>query len=82
MKFNRVFFFLLVALLAVTLTACGAAPASNWPGLASDGSHVYLADGQYVYNILLSDGTETVTQTADGPAPARFPLKAESSKSF
>ena len=82
MKFNRVFFFVLVASLAVLLTACGAAPASNWPGLASDGTHAYLADGQYVYNILLSDGTEASTQTADGPAPARFPLKAEGSKSF
>lgn len=82
MKFNRVFFFVLVASLAVLLTACGAAPASNWPGLASDGTHVYLADGQYVYNVLLSDGTEVVTQTADGPVPARFPLKAEGTKSF
>ena len=82
MKLNRVFFFLLVATLAVLLAACGAAPASNWPGLASDGTHVYLASGQYVYNILLSDGTEVATQTADGPVPARFPLKAESAKSF
>ena len=82
MKFNRVFFFVLVASLAVLLTACGAAPASNWPGLASDGTHAYLADGQYVYNVLLSDGTEVSTQTADGPVPARFPLKAEGTKSF
>src|SRR5512133_2590087 len=82
MKFNRVFFFVLVASLAVLLTACGAAPANNWPGLASDGTHVYLADGQYVYNILLRDGTEGPLQTADGPVPARFPLKADGSKSF
>jgi eukaryotic-like serine/threonine-protein kinase len=82
MKFNRVFFFVLVATLAVFLSACGAAPANNWPGVASDGSHVYLADGQYVYKVLLSDGTEVSTQTADGPAPARFPLKADGSKSF
>jgi outer membrane protein assembly factor BamB len=82
MKFNRFFFFVLVASLALLLTACGAAPASNWPGLASDGTHAYLADGQYVYNVLLSNGTEVTTQTADGPVPARFPLKAEGSKSF
>jgi outer membrane protein assembly factor BamB len=82
MKFNRVFFFVMVASLAVFLTACGAAPSSNWPGLASDGTHVYLADGQYVYNVLLSDGSEVTTQTADGPVPARFPLKAEGTKSF
>lgn len=82
MKFNRVFFLVLVASLAVLLTACGAAPASNWPGIASDGTHAYLADGQYVYNVLLSDGSEVSTQTADGPVPLRFPLKAESTKSF
>ena len=82
MKFNRVFFFVLLASLAVLLSACGAAPANNWPGVASDGSHIYLADGQYVYKILLSDGTEVTTQIADGTVPARFPLKAEGSKSF
>ena len=82
MKFNRVFFFALVASLAMLLTSCGAAPATNWPGLAFDGTHVYLADGQYIYNVLVSDGSEVTTQTADGPAPARFPLKAESTKSF
>ncbi len=82
MKFNRVLFFVLVASLAVLLSACGAPPATNWPGMASDGSHVYLADGQYVYKVLLSDGTEAITQTADGTVPARFPLKAEGSKSF
>ena len=82
MKFNRVLFFVLIASLAVLLSACGAAPANNWPGVATDGSHVYLADGQYVYKILLSDGTEVTTQTADGTVPARFPLKAEATKSF
>ena len=82
MKFNRVFFFVLVASLAVLLTACGVAPASNWPGLQSDGTHVYLAEGQYLYNILLSDGSEVTTQTADGLVPARFPLKPEGTKSF
>ncbi len=82
MKFNRVFFFVIVASLAVLLTACGSAPSTNWPGLATDGTHAFLAEGQYVYNILLSDGTEVTTQSADGPVPARFPLKAESTKSF
>lgn len=82
MKFNRVFFIVLAASLALLLSACGAAPASNWPGLATDGTNVYLADGQYVYNILLSDGTENTRKSADGPVPARFPAKAEGSKSF
>ena len=82
MKFNRVFFFALVISLSILLTACGAAPATNWPGLATDGTHVYLADGQYIYNVLLSDGTEVTMQTADGPVPARFPIKADTKKSF
>ena len=82
MKFNRVFFFVIVASLAVLLTACGAAPSTNWPGLATDGTHAYLAEGQFVYNILLSDGTEVTTETADGPVPARFPIKAEGTKMF
>jgi outer membrane protein assembly factor BamB len=82
MKFNRVFFFLLVASMAVLLSACGTAPATNWPGMTSDGSNVYLADGQYIYKVSASDGAEATIQTGDGPVPARFPLKAESSKSF
>src|SRR5512145_791478 len=82
MKFNRVLFFVLAASLAVLLSACGTPPATNWPGLASDGTHVYLADGQYIYKVLPSDGSEVTMQTADGPVPARFPLKAEGSKSF
>jgi outer membrane protein assembly factor BamB len=82
MKFNRLVFFVLVAALAVLLTACGTAPATNWPGIVSDGTHLYLADGSYVYNVNLSDGTEVSMQTADGPVPARFPVKAEGTKSF
>ena len=81
MKFNRVFFFVLVASLAVLLTACSAAPASGWPGLATDGTHVFLADGQYIYNVLLTNGTEVTTADPAGgatPVPLRFPLKAES----
>lgn len=82
MKFNRVFFFMLIASLAVLLSACGAAPATNWPGVSSDGTYIYLADGQYVYKVQASDGAEVTMQTADGSVPARFPIKAEGSKSF
>lgn len=82
MKFNRVFFIVLVASLAVLLSACGAVPSTSWPGLTTDGTHAYVAEGQYVYNVQVSDGTEFTTQTADGLIPARFPLKAENGKSF
>ncbi len=82
MKFNRIVLVLFAASLAVLLTACGAAPATNWPGLATDGTHAFLAEGSYVYSVLLSDGTEVTTQTADGPVAARFPAKADGAKSF
>ena len=83
MKFKRFFFFALLALMAVLLTACGSAPASGWPGMASDGTHVYLASGQYVYNVLVKDGTEATLTASDGTvAPARFPLKADGAKAF
>jgi outer membrane protein assembly factor BamB len=81
MKFNRVFFFVLVASLSILLSACGAAPTASWPGMATDGSRIYLADGQYIYQ-LLADGTEASRLTADVFAPARFPVQAENTKSF
>jgi outer membrane protein assembly factor BamB len=82
MKFNRVLFFVLVASLAVLLSACGTPPATNWPGLAADDTHIYLAEGQYVYLVQPANGSEVTIATADGPIPARFPQKAEGSKSF
>jgi outer membrane protein assembly factor BamB len=82
MKFNRVLFLVLLASLAVLLSGCGAPPATNWPGMLFDGTHVYLADGQYLYKVLPVDGSEATVQTAEGAVPARFPLKAEGSKSF
>jgi outer membrane protein assembly factor BamB len=83
MKFNRVVFFLLVATLSALLSACsGARVASNWPGIASDGKTVYLADGSYVYSVQLSDGKDVSTATADGQVPLRFPLKADANLSF
>ncbi len=82
MKINRIFLFFLLAAIPLFTAACGAAPASTWPGLATDGKLAYLASAQYVYKISVSDGVEVTTPTVDGPVPARFPLKAESTKSF
>ena len=75
MKFKRFFLFTLVATLAILLTACGSAPASSWPGMAADSTHVYLASGSYVYNVQIKDGAEVTVITPDSnntPAPARF----------
>jgi len=60
MKPNKVIFLLVIALAAVLLSGCasGAALNNSWPGLASDGETAYLASGQFVYAIRLSDGKE------------------------
>jgi outer membrane protein assembly factor BamB len=45
---------------AVLLSACagGAVRGTSWPGLATDGALVYLADGPFVYAVSLGDGRE------------------------
>ena len=45
---------------AVLLSACAGGPVhgTTWPGLATDGNLVYLADGPFVYAISLGDGRE------------------------
>lgn len=45
---------------AVLLSACAGGPihGTTWPGLATDGSLAYLADGPFVYAISLGDGRE------------------------
>jgi outer membrane protein assembly factor BamB len=82
MKFNRVVFFGIAALLSVFLSACGSPPLTNWPGLATDGKYAYLAAGQYVYAVQVSNGSETTISTPDGPTPLRFPLKADGNVSI
>jgi len=82
MKLKRLLLFISFVLMAILLVACGSAPANNWPGISSDGTYAYLAEGQHVYTIHVANGSEATIQTADGPVPARFPLKADSKKSF
>jgi outer membrane protein assembly factor BamB len=45
---------------AVLLSACagGAARGMSWPGLATDGALIYLADGPFVYAVSLGDGRQ------------------------
>jgi len=62
MKTNRLILFLALALLVVTLSACGGAPtAVTWPGLAASGDAAYLANGSVVYAVRLSDGQQLWT---------------------
>jgi outer membrane protein assembly factor BamB len=57
---KRITLISLVLLAAVLLSACTAGTsATTWPGLAADGKLAYLADGQYIYGIRLSDGTKS-----------------------
>jgi outer membrane protein assembly factor BamB len=50
----------LASLVAVLLSACATSGGrgASWPGLAADTTNAYLADGQYVYAVRLSDGTK------------------------
>jgi outer membrane protein assembly factor BamB len=60
MKTKHVFVILLALTAAMLLSGCGAdvLMGSSWPGLATDGEVAYLADGQHVYAVSLSDGRE------------------------
>lgn len=44
--------------LAVVTTGCGAAPANSWLGIGLDSEHAYIAGGNHLYAINISDGTE------------------------
>jgi len=66
---KRLFLFFLLALAALTLSACGQAPVNNWPGLAVDEAKAYLASGSFVFAIDLQSHNEVW----------RFPAKADNS---
>jgi outer membrane protein assembly factor BamB len=73
MKPKKILFVFVIALAAVLLSGCSGQGFSNsWPGLATDGETAYLASGQYVYAIRLSDGREVW----------RYPAKADNKLQF
>jgi outer membrane protein assembly factor BamB len=57
---KKLIFITTILLGAFLLSACAGGPihGSTWPGLASDGNQIYLADGPFVYAISLGDGRE------------------------
>lgn len=71
MKFSRPLLLALFALLALSLSACGRAPATNWPGLSSDGSAAYLSEGAKIYAINLQTGQDLLVNDK----PLRFPAE-------
>ena len=82
MKFQRILLFVFMGLASLLLTGCGGAPLTNWPGIASDGTNVYLSNGQHVYTVRVKDGQELTTITPDGEVPVRFPIKPDGNMTF
>ncbi len=66
MKINRPITFLALALLALSLSACGGAPpAATWPGLAADETAAYLTNGSIIYAVRLTDGQQLWSFSSD-----------------
>ncbi|MCS6994043.1 MAG: PQQ-binding-like beta-propeller repeat protein [Anaerolineales bacterium] len=82
MKFNRMFLFALFILLTLALSACGAPPATNWPGLSTDGNLIYLSANSHVYLVQAQNGTETTVNLSGKVTPLRFPLEFDGRMSF
>ena len=59
MNTKRLMLFFLLALGAIFLGACSGQPlANNWPGLAADAEHAYLAAGPFIYAVDLQTGEQ------------------------
>lgn len=82
MKFNRLVLFVLLALLAGLLSACGGATSTAWPGVTIEGETAYLADGSYVYQVNLSTGAEVTRVVGNDTKPLRFPESSNNQVSF
>jgi outer membrane protein assembly factor BamB len=74
MKPKFMLFMLVSILAAVLLSGCAgqAGFSTSWPGLASDGETAYLASGQYVYAVRLSDGKEIWRYPEEGGTSLQF----------
>ncbi len=80
MKFNRLFLFALLATLILALSACGAPPATNWPGMSTDGEWIYLSSNSHVYIVNAQNGTEATANVSGKITPLRFPIEADPGK--
>ncbi|MCL5611996.1 MAG: PQQ-like beta-propeller repeat protein [Chloroflexi bacterium] len=62
-----------VLLGSILLSACsGASTVTSWPGLAADSNNAYLADGNSVYAVRLSDGVKVWQYPASAGTPKFF----------
>lgn len=82
MKFNRLFLFALLATLTLFLSACGAPPATNWPGMSTDGELIYLSNNSHVYTVQATSGAEATLNAAGKVIPLRFPLEVDAKMAF
>ncbi len=82
MKFNRLMLFMLLALAAGLLSACGGTASTAWPGVTVDGDVAYLADGLFVYKVNLNTGAEFTRSAGTETQPVRFPESSNSQVSF
>ena len=63
----------LILLGSVLLSACATGTAtSSWPGLAADNDNAYLANGQFLYAVRLSDGAKVWQYPADKAGTEEF----------
>jgi len=70
---KRLMLFILLALGALTLSACsGRAISNNWHGLAADAERAYIADGTFVYAVDLENGKEIWHYPAEADAKLFF----------
>ena len=73
MKKHLIYPIVILMAAGLFLTACtGGATASSWPGVAANADLAYLADGQFVYAVRLSDGQQAW----------KYPEKAEARRTF
>ena len=77
MKPKKILFVFVIALAAAMLSGCAGQSGftSSWPGLASDGETAYLASGQYIYAVRLSDGKEMWRYPDKGSNSVQFVAK-------
>ena len=73
MNTKRLILFILLALGALTLSACsGGAISNNWHGLAADNERAYIANGTFVYAVDLKTGKEVWHYPAEADSKLMF----------